>query len=224
MTDLQRHSLGLGERPALILVDVINGFTNPACPLGSESDSVVSACKSLLEIFRSRQLPVFFTTVVYHDESQAQVFRQRVPALNVLEPGSEWVKIDSRVAPVDGETVIEKQWASGFFDTGLKQRLIDAAADSIVIGGLTTSGCVRATAVDGLQNDYRVVIAREATGDRNLAAHESNLFDLQAKYVDVLALDDVIEHIAQLSDDTGVSSVAGLSVSSLFTSSILFLS
>ncbi len=224
MTDLQRHSLGLGERPALILVDVINGFTNPACPLGSESDSVVSACKSLLEVFRSRQLPVFFTTVVYHAESQARIFRQRVPALNVLTPDSEWVKIDPRVAPVDGETVIEKQWASGFFDTDLKQRLIDAAADSIVIGGLTTSGCVRATAVDGLQNDYRVVIAREATGDRNLAAHESNLFDLQAKYVDVLALDDVIEHIAQLSDDTGVSSVAGLSVSSLFTSSILFLS
>jgi nicotinamidase-related amidase len=217
MTDLQRQSLGLGKRPALILVDVINGFTNPACPLGSESDSVVSACKSLLDIFRRRQLPVFFTTVVYHDESQARVFRQRVPALNVLEPDSEWVKIDPRVAPVNGEAVIEKQWASGFFNTDLKQRMMDAGADSIVIGGLTTSGCVRATAVDGLQNDYRVVVAREATGDRNLEAHESNLFDLQAKYVDVLALEDVIENITQLPTGTGVSSVAGFSVSSLFT-------
>lgn len=220
MTDLQRQSLGLGERPALILVDVINGFTNPACPLGSESDSVVNACKSLLEVFRSRQLPVFFTTVIYRDESQARVFRQRVPALNVLEPNSEWVKIDSRVAPVNGEIVIEKQWASGFFNTDLKQCLADTGADSIVIGGLTTSGCVRATAVDGLQNDYRVVVAREATGDRNLAAHESNLFDLQAKYVDVLALQDVVEYIVQLPTATGASTVAGLSVSSLFTSSI----
>ena len=211
MTDLQRHSLGLGERPALILVDVINGFTNPACPLGSESDSVVNACKSLLEVFRGRQLPVFFTTVVYHAESQARVFRQRVPALNVLKPDSEWVKIDPRVAPLDGETVIEKQWASGFFDTDLKQHLVDAAADSIVIGGLTTSGCVRATAVDGLQNDFRVVLAREATGDRNLAAHDSNLFDLQAKYVDVLALEDVIAHIVQLPAGAGVASVVGLS-------------
>jgi len=192
MADLQRQLLGLGEHPALVLVDVINGFTDPACPLGSEADSVVDACRTLLEVFRKKRLPVFFTSVVYRDESQARVFRQRLPALNVLEPGSEWVKIDPRIAPVSGEAVIEKRWASGFFNTDLAQRLKDEGADSIVVGGLTTSGCVRATAVDGLQNDYRVVIAREATGDRNLAAHESNLFDLQAKYADVLSLKSVL--------------------------------
>jgi len=192
MSDLYRQSLGLGERPALVLVDVINGFTNPACPLGSEVDSVVDACRQLLDLFRCKSLPVFFTTVVYHDEAQALVFRQRLPALNVLEPESEWVKIDPRLSPVSGEAVIEKQWASGFFKTDLEQRLKAAGADSLVVGGLTTSGCVRATAVDGLQNDYRVVIALEATGDRNLAAHESNLFDLQAKYVDVLDLKSVL--------------------------------
>ena len=192
MADLQRQLLGLGEHPALVLVDVINGFTDPACPLGSEADSVVDACRTLLEVFRKKRLPVFFTSVVYRDESQARVFRQRLPALNVLEPGSEWVKIDPRIAPVSGEAVIEKRWASGFFNTDLAQRLKDEGADSIVVGGLTTSGCVRATAVDGLQNDYRVVIAREATGDRNLAAHESNLFDLQAKYADVLSLERVL--------------------------------
>ncbi len=198
MSDLQRQSLGLGERPALLLVDVIQGFTDPACPLGSEADSVVDACRALLDVFRRRGLAVFFTTVIYRDESQARVFRQRLPALNVLKPESEWVKIDPRITPVNGETVIEKQWASGFFKTDLAQRLKAADTDSIVIGGLTTSGCVRATAVDGLQNDYRVVIAREATGDRNLAAHESNLFDLQAKYVDVMALQDVLDYITQL--------------------------
>jgi nicotinamidase-related amidase len=184
--------LGLGSKPALVLVDVIKGFTDPACTLGSEADSVVAACRQLLDVFRHKGLPVFFTTVVYHDEAQARVFRQRLPALNVLEPESEWVKIDSRLAPVNGEPVIEKQWASGFFKTDLAQRLETAGADSLVIGGLTTSGCVRATAVDGLQNDYRVVIAHEATGDRNLEAHESNLFDLQAKYVDVLDLRSVL--------------------------------
>jgi len=220
MTDLQRKFLGLGQRPALILVDVINGFTNPASPLGSESDSVVSACRSLLDVFRSKRLPVFFTTVVYRNDSQARVFRQRIPALNVLEPDSEWVKIDSRLAPVDGETIIEKQWASGFFKTDLQHRLEAAGADSIVIGGLTTSGCVRATAVDGLQNDYRVVVAREATGDRNLAAHESNLFDLQAKYADVLALRDVVDNIARLPTGSGGSPGAELGVSSLFALSI----
>ncbi len=198
MPDLQRHLLGLGERPALVLVDVIKGFTDPACPLGSDADSVVEACRALLDVFRRKRLAVFFTTVVYHDESQARVFRQRVPALNVLKPASEWVEIDSRITPVDGEAVIEKQWASGFFNTDLAELLKAAGADSIVMGGLTTSGCVRATAVDGLQNDYRVVIAREATGDRNLTAHESNLFDLQAKYVDVMALQDVLGYITQL--------------------------
>jgi len=198
MSDLDRQSLGLGEHPALVLVDVIKGFTDPACPLGSESDSVVDACRQLLDLFRRKSLPVFFTTVVYRDEEQARVFRQRVPALNVLEPESEWVKIDPRLSPVNGETVIEKQWASGFFKTDLAQSLKKAGADSIVIGGLTTSGCVRATAVDGLQHDYRVVVAREATGDRNAAAHESNLFDLQAKYVDVLALQDVLDTVTRL--------------------------
>ena len=220
MTDLQRNFLGLGQRPALILVDVINGFTNPASPLGSESDSVVSACRSLLDVFRSKCLPVFFTTVVYRNDSQARVFRQRIPALNVLEPDSEWIKIDSRVAPVDGEAIIEKQWASGFFNTDLQHRLEAAGVDSIVVGGLTTSGCVRATAVDGLQNDYRVVVAREATGDRNLAAHESNLFDLQAKYVDVLALRDVVENITRLPTGSGGTPGAELSVSFLFALSI----
>lgn len=191
MPDLQRHSLGLGKRPALVLVDVIKGFTDPACPLGSNSDSVVDACKTLLGLFRRRNLPVFFTTVVYHDESQARVFRQRVPALNVLEPETEWVKVDPRIAPLGDETVIEKQWASGFFNTDLAHRLAVAGADSIVMGGLTTSGCVRATAVDGLQHDYRVVVVREATGDRNATAHESNLYDLHAKYVDVLGLESM---------------------------------
>ena len=224
MTDLQRHSLGLGERPALVLVDVIKGFTDPACPLGSEADSVVDACRALLDVFRKKRLPVFFTTVVYHDESQARVFRQRVPALNVLEPGSEWVKVDPRIAPIDGEIVIEKQWASGFFNTDLARQLEAAGADSIVIGGLTTSGCVRATAVDGLQNDYRVVIAREATGDRNLTAHESNLFDLQAKYVDVLALQDVLDTITRLPSRLKGSSKAQVFFGSLLAIAIpLFL-
>ncbi len=198
MPDLQRHELGLGERPALVLVDVINGFTDPACPLGSDATAVVEACRALLKVFRKQELPVFFTTVVYHDKTQARIFRQRLPALNVLEPGSEWIKIDPRIAPVEGEAVIEKQWASGFFDTDLAQRLDAARADSIVVGGLTTSGCVRATAVDGLQNNYRVVIASEATGDRNQAAHEHNLFDLQAKYADVLALQDILDFVSTM--------------------------
>ncbi len=193
MTDLDRKSQGLGHRPALVVVDMINGFTDPACPLGSEADSVVRANQELLAAFRSRALPVFFTTVVYHSPGQARVFRDRVPALDVLEPGSQWVRVDPRLGPEEGEAVIEKQWASGFFKTDLHERLQAAKADSLVVTGLTTSGCVRATAVDGLQYDYKVVIPAEAVGDRNEDAHRANLFDLNAKYADVLDLKKVLE-------------------------------
>jgi nicotinamidase-related amidase len=197
MPDLERRSQGLGRRPALVVVDVIRGFTDPACPLGSEADAVVEANRSLLDAFRARGLPVFFTTVIYRDPGQARVFRDRLPALDVLAPGSPWVEVDPRLAARPDEPVIEKRWASGFFGTDLARRLQEAAADSLVVTGLTTSGCVRATAVDGLQHEYRVVIPREAVGDRNPAAHEANLFDLNAKYADVLDLEQVLHEIAQ---------------------------
>ena len=198
MPDLDRRSLGLGSRPALVLVDVINGFTDPACPLGSAADAVVSACAQLLEAFRANGLPVYFTTVVYHYKDQARVFRDRVPALDVLEPGSHWVQVDDRIAPQAGEPVIEKQWASGFFSTDLDERLRSDGVDSLVVVGLTTSGCVRATAVDGLQYDYRVVVVREAVGDRNPEAHAANLFDMDAKYADVVNLDSILSQIQEI--------------------------
>ena len=195
--DLVRQRLGLGSRPALILVDLINGFTDPASPLGSENSAVVDASAAVLEGFRCRELPVFFTTVVYSANGQATVFRRRLEALNVLQPGSRWVQVHSALTPRQNEPVIEKHWASAFFGTDLQARLTAAGADSLVIVGLTTSGCVRATAVDGLQHDYRVVVPREAVGDRNAAAHEANLFDLDAKYADVVSVGELFDLIAK---------------------------
>jgi maleamate amidohydrolase len=191
--DLQRNSLGLGQRPALVLVDMIKGFTSSACPLGTDCPEVVAANAELLALFRQRQLPVFFTTVVYHNDDQASVFRGRIEALNVLQPGSNWIEVDDALTPLAGEPVIEKQWASAFFATDLDAQLRQSGADSIVVTGLTTSGCVRATVVDGLQYNYPVVVAREAVGDRNRDAHEANLFDMNAKYADVVNLDQVRE-------------------------------
>ena len=196
MSDLARNSLGLGARPALVLVDLIRGFTDPACPLGSESAAVVAANAQLLDAFRAAGLPVFFTTVVYQRPDQARVFRARIGALNLLTPDSPWVQVDLRLAPRAGEPVIEKQWASSFFGTDLDARLKAAGADSLVVTGLTTSGCVRATVVDGLQHDYPVVVPREAVGDRNAAAHAANLHDLHAKYADVQSLAEVLAALA----------------------------
>ena len=196
--NLQQNPLGLTSRPALLLVDMINGFTDPACALGSACPEVVAANVQLLEAFRALGLPVFFTTVVYHSEQQAKVFRRKVPALNVLHPDSRWVKVDSALEPIEGEPVIEKQWASAFFDTDLDQQLSALGVDSLVVTGLTTSGCVRASAVDALQNNYQVVVAEEAVGDRNPEAHRANLFDLNAKYADVMPVAQVLSQLTAL--------------------------
>lgn len=190
--DLDRNSLGLGRKPALIVVDMIRGFTDPQCPLGCSCPDVVAANARLLQAFHGAGFPVYFTTVVYHSADQALVFRERLPALNLLTPESAWVRVDDRLDMHPGDELIEKQWASAFHQTDLDQRLRHRGVDSLVVTGLTTSGCVRATAVDGLQYDYPVVIPREAVGDRNSAAHEANLFDLQAKYADVQSVDEVI--------------------------------
>lgn len=190
--DLDRNAMQMGDHPALILVDMINGFTDPACPLGCACPDVVAANKVLLEAFRAKGLPVFFTTVIYHHEHQARVFRDRINHLNVLQPGSHWVEVNEELAPLEDESVIEKQWASSFFKTDLDQRLRQAGVNSLVVTGLTTSGCVRATVVDGLQSDYAVFVPREAVGDRNQQAHEANLFDMHAKYGDVISVAEVL--------------------------------
>lgn len=192
VNNLQQQFSGLGTRPALLVVDMINGFTHPDCPLGTDCPEVIAANCELLAAFRDKALPIFFTTVVYHDDQQASVFRAKVPALNVLKAGSHWVAVDARMERVATEPLVEKQWASAFHQTDLDQQLRALAVDSLVVTGLTTSGCVRASAVDGLQNNYKVVVAREAVGDRNRQAHEANLFDLNAKYADVQSVAEII--------------------------------
>lgn len=190
--DLERSDIGIGNKPALIVVDMIYGFTDPACDLGIECESALDANRQLLHAFRSAKLPVYFTTVIYRDTKQAKVFRQHLPALNVLTPDSHWVQIESSLAPSANEEIIEKCWASAFFSTDLADKLKLAQVDSLIVTGMTTSGCVRATVVDGLQHDYPVLVPREAVADRNQQAHTANLHDMHAKYADVVSLDETL--------------------------------
>ena len=192
---LERVDGGMGQRPALIVVDVVVGFTDPACPLGSEADDVVQANVELMNAFHQAQMPVVLTTVVYHNEEQASVFRARVPALNLLTPDSQWVQFDPRLPIVETDLQLEKRHASSFHGTDLDTWLRANQVDTVVVTGLTTSGCVRATAVDGLQNNYRVLVPREACGDRDEQAHEANLYDLNAKYADVVSLREVLDSL-----------------------------
>ena len=114
---LDRIDGGMGQKPALIIVDVVVGFTDPECPLGSEADAVVAANVELMNAFHQADLPVVLTTVIYHNEEQASVFRARVPALNLLTPDSEWVKFDPRLPITPTDLQLEKRHASGFHGT-----------------------------------------------------------------------------------------------------------
>lgn len=191
---LNSKRLTRARRYALLLVDLSIGFTDPErSPLASESDAVVAANRELLDLFRQHNWPVIYTTVAYDAPEQSSVFREKLPVLNELAVGSGLEDIDPRLQPGDGEAVIVKHAASGFFGTDLDQRLQALDVDGVIVTGLTTSGCVRATAVDALQYNYRVVVPREAVGDRDLRAHYANLRDLGIKYADVLSLAETRE-------------------------------
>jgi len=190
---LDSRRLAPAQRYALVLVDLVVGFTEPSkSPLASHCPEVIEANRQLLAAFRKRGWPVFFTTVAYDNPAQARIFREKIPVLNVLKAGSELVAVDPRLAPIDGEPVLVKFWASAFFGTDLALRLHDAGVDGVMVTGLTTSGCVRATALDALQNEFRVIVPEQAVGDRDAQAHVANLRDLQIKYADVCDLDDCL--------------------------------
>src|ERR671932_1547494 len=190
---------GVGTRPALLIVDVNVGFTDPASPLVCDLDDVVAAIGQLLDAARRREIPVVYTTVSYDagDRVAAAAFIAKVPALLTLEAGSRWVEIDPRIAPRPNEPVLNKLFASAFFGTPLASLLASHGCDSLIVTGASTSGCVRATVVDAIQHGYRPIVPREAVGDRNPQAHEANLYDIDAKYGDVVPLDDVLAHLEQ---------------------------
>ena len=191
---------GFGQKPALIVVDMNVGFTDPASPLVCDLEDVVGAISRLLDEARRAEIPVVYTTVSFSegDKRTAAAFIDKVPALLTLEAGSRWVEIDPRIAPRRDEPVLNKLFASAFFGTALASLLASAGCDSLIVTGASTSGCVRATVVDALQHGYRPIVPREAVGDRNTDAHVANLYDIDAKYGDVVSVDDVVGHLEEL--------------------------
>tara|TARA_B110000014_G_C20122110_1_gene595163 strand:- start:348 stop:935 length:588 start_codon:yes stop_codon:yes gene_type:complete len=193
--DLPVKNLGIGLTPALIVVDMSLAFTDPSSPLGFECNDTISVNKKIIGSFRKKGLPIFYITTVYREDREAHIFRKRLPDLDILVPDSEWIKIHPELSPLTSETIIEKKFASGFFETNLYKDLLEQEVDSIVVTGLTTSGCVRATAVDGLQHNLSVIVVEDAVNDRNISAHIGNLKDLDLKYADVLNYDKTMSLI-----------------------------
>lgn len=190
--------VGVGEQPALLVVDLITAFTDPETDLGSDVEGVLAQTERLLAAFREADLPRYFTTVAFEESyGDAGQWIKKVPALRELERGTDAVEVDERVAPVGDERVIEKKYASAFFGTDLETELTTHRVDTLVIAGVTTSGCIRATAVDSLQYGYRTIVPADAVGDRAEGPHRANLFDIDAKYGDVVETDDVLARLAE---------------------------
>ena len=179
--------LAFGKRPALLIVDFVMAYLEPSSPLYAGVESALASNERLVALARELDIPVLFTNVVYEaGGSNGGLFYQKIPALQVFDAGSPLGEFPPSLQPADGERIISKQYASAFFGTGLAETLQDMAIDTLVITGLSTSGCVRATALDALQHGFAPFVVREACGDRHPAPHEASLFDLQAKYAEVV--------------------------------------
>ena len=193
------RTIGFGERPAIVVIDIIRAFTDPKLPLGANLDEVIAQTNRILGPARAASVPIFYSSVAYEDRDlrDAGIWALKMGGVMTLRAGTPEVEVDKRLGRRSDEPIIMKKYASVFFGTDLVTRLHTLKIDTLILTGCTTSGCVRATAVDGLQYGLRVMVPKEAVGDRAVPAHDQSLFDLNAKYADVVPIDDVLAYLAK---------------------------
>jgi maleamate amidohydrolase len=195
------QSLQPGRRPALLVIDFVRAYLVPGSPLYAGVDAARDACRELLLAARAAGIPVLHTNVQYQPGGRdGGVFFRKVPALQSFEAGAhpELAAFAAGLEPAPGETVITKQYASAFFGTSLASTLTSLGIDTVLIAGVSTSGCVRASTLDACQHGFIPLVVREAVGDRHSAPHEANLFDLQAKYAEVISLSRAKEYLEKV--------------------------
>ena len=191
--------LPFGKRPALLIVDFVIAYLEKDSPLYAGVESALASNERLLAAARAAGLPVIFTNVSFQAGGRdGGLFYRKVPALKCFDAGSRLGAFPESLQPEDGELIITKQYASAFFGTTLASTLTAMGVDSLLITGLSTSGCVRASALDALQHGFAPFVVRDACGDRHPAPHEANLFDLQAKYAEVIGEEEALRLIAAL--------------------------
>ena len=190
--------IGFGQKPAVAVVDFINAYTTPDSPLYAAP--VVGAVREtvdLLELARRKGVLVVYTRVVYASHGlDGGIFVQKVPTLRRMVEGEPLAEIVPELPPAPQDVIINKQYASAFFGTSLAAMLTSQGVDTLILTGCSTSGCIRASAVDGMQYGFRVIVPRECVGDRRPEPHEANLFDIDSKYGDVVSKAEVMEYLA----------------------------
>ncbi|MGH8111616.1 MAG: isochorismatase family protein [Rhodanobacteraceae bacterium] len=188
--------VGFGERPALLVVDLITGFTDLRSPLASDLQPQLTATKALLAGARTAGISVIFSTIAYRrDLHDAGLWLRKIPSNRWLQAGSEWVNVDARLGQRPDEPTLARKCASCFFGTDLAARLHNRRVDTLLLAGCTTSGCVRATAVDSCSHGLHTIVVEEAVGDRAVLPHLASLFDMDAKYADVVKLADALRYL-----------------------------
>ncbi len=189
--------VGWAARPAVVVIDLVRAYTDPEGPFALPSPGpAVEATETLVTAARSAGRPVVWTVVRYApDLADGGLFVAKVPALAAFAEGAPGNWGEPALAPQPGEPVVVKQYASGFFGTSLAPTLHAAGVDTVVLAGVSTSGCVRATAMDALNSGFRPQVVRQACADRTPALHENNLADLDAKYADVVELGEALAHL-----------------------------
>ena len=194
-------TIGFGERPAIIVIDFIRAYTTKGSPFYAEGVvSAVAESVELLKAARAAGVPVIYTKVLYHPTGRdGGLFVKKVPVLRTLVEGEPLAEIDDSIPPEPDDLVIAKNYPSCFFGTSLIGTLTAERIDTLVLIGCSTSGCVRATAIDGLQHGFRVIVPRECVGDRHEGPHDANLFDINAKYGDVVSKAEVIARFNAIS-------------------------
>jgi nicotinamidase-related amidase len=192
--------VGFGQRPAVLVVDMSRAFTDPSYLVGDDQTAAVEAIAHLLEPARECRVPVFFTVIAYAAGAIGQSqWAKKIPALAQLRlDEAAAVEIDERIAPAHHEPVLTRNFASAFFGTQLAPLLAGAGVDTLLLTGCSTSGCIRATAVDAVSHGFHVIVPEECVSDRALGPHYANLFDIDAKYGDVVRLEEVLDYLAAL--------------------------
>jgi maleamate amidohydrolase len=179
--------LGFGATPALVVIDFTVGFADPAVLGGGNISSAIERTQQVLAAARAARIPVAFSRHVYEEDgSDRGLFNRKAPVLNSLTPESRIAQIVPSLAPLAGELILDKRYPSIFFRTDFASWLTIRQVDTLIITGCTTSGCIRASAVDCLCSGFRPIVLADCVGDRAIGPHEANLFDLRQKYADVV--------------------------------------
>lgn len=191
--------LGFGKSPAVVLIDVAKAYIEPDAPLYVGSDHAFQEITLLAAIARDAGIPVIFTKVEYaRGGTDGGLFYQKVGALSLFQKGEPLGDFDDRLLPQPEDIVITKQYPSAFFGTSLVSTLNTMGIDTCIFAGFSTSGCIRASALDALQHGFRPIIVPEACGDRDPKVQAANLFDLEQKYADLKGLAEVRDYLGSL--------------------------